>query len=173
VQVLILRLDYSGSIFSYSVKYRFTIVEKEIMNMIIVTPTFNFHGKCEDAINMYVKAFHAKIGCLLRYSDSDQRNWNMPLTEEQAKCVYHAEIFIGQQRIMLADILEPGIVEGTAVSLTITFDTAEEVMNAFSALQEDSTIVYPLHSTTYSSCIGVLVDRFGIRWGLMTEQTER
>lgn len=28
-------------------------------------------------------------------------------------------------------------------------------------------------SIPYSSCRGVFVDKFGIRWGIMTEQTEQ
>lgn len=138
----------------------------------IVTPTLNFHGKCEVAIYHYIKAFNAKVGLLLRYSDSDRRDWNVALTEEQSKYIYHAEIYIGQQRIMLSDIIEFDVVEGTAVSLTVTFDTADEVRKAFAVLQEDSKIIYPLHSTTYSSCIGVLIDKFGIRWGVMTEHAD-
>lgn len=61
---------------------------------------------------------------------------------------------------------------GDGVSLTLTFDSAPQVRRAFDALADDGRVVHPLHSTTCSSCQGVVVDRFGVRWGLMTEQTE-
>lgn len=35
------------------------------------------------------------------------------------------------------------------------------------------TVIHPMKSTTYSSCFVSLVDRFGMRRELMTEQTER
>jgi len=38
---------------------------------------------------------------------------------------------------------------------------------------DGATIIYPMQSTTYSSCFVSLVDKFGMRWELMTEQTEK
>ena len=141
--------------------------------MILLTANFNFNGRCEEAINLYQNAFDAKVTCLLRYSDADKRDWNKELTSEQANYIYHAELLIGTQRIMMCDNMEVDLVKSTALSLTVTFDTKEEVLKAYELLKEGSTILNPVHSTTYSSCIVVLLDKFGFRWGLMTEQTER
>lgn len=140
--------------------------------MIVITPNFNYAGRCEEAINLYVKAFNAKIGCLLRYSDADRRDWKEELTAEQLNYIYHAEIFIGNQRFMMCDNLDVDLLKNTALSLTVTFDTKEEVEQAYELLKEDSETIYPMHSTTYSSCMVVFIDKFGFRWGLMTEQTE-
>lgn len=57
--------------------------------------------------------------------------------------------------------------------LTITFEDAESVKRAYEVLKEGSTIIYPMVSTTYSSCFVSLIDKFGVRWGLMTEQTDK
>jgi PhnB protein len=141
--------------------------------MILITPTFNFNGHCEEAINLYEKAFNGRVGCLLRYSDADIRDWNKELNSKQANYIYHAELFIGDQRIIMSDNIDIDFVQSTSLSLTVTFETKDEVQNAYEILKEDSTIIYPLHSTTYSSCIVVVIDKFGFRWGLMTEQTER
>jgi PhnB protein len=141
--------------------------------MPMITPNFNFAGRCEEAIALYQKAFGAKIGCLLRYSDADKADWDRELAPEQESCVYHAELFIGGQRIMMCDNLDVPFQKSTALSLTVTFDTKEEVIKAYDVLREGSETIYPVHSTTYSSCEVVFIDRFGFRWGLMTEQTER
>lgn len=141
--------------------------------MIIITPNFNFNGRCEEAIHLYQKAFDARVGCLLRYSDADSRDWKKELTLEQTNYIYHAELFIGDQRIMMCDNLDLEFEQSTSLSLTITFDTKEEVKKAYGVLEYGSTTIYPLHSTTYSSCIVAFIDKFGFRWGLMTEQTER
>ncbi len=141
--------------------------------MIICTPTIHFNGRCEEAIHLYQEAFKAKIGCLLHYSDRNKSDWDLPLTGEQENYVYHSEILIGEQRIMMADNHEPDPNKNTSMFLTITFDCAEEVKGAYEVLKEGSTIIVPMHSTTYSSCMVSLIDKFGIRWGLMTEQTDR
>lgn len=40
--------------------------------MIAVSANFNFAGRCEEALHLYQKAFHARLGCLLRYSDVNE-----------------------------------------------------------------------------------------------------
>ena len=141
--------------------------------MAVITPNFNFAGRCEEAIKLYQKAFDAKIGSFLRYSDANQADWDRELTSEQEDYIYHAELFLGDQRMMMCDNLDVDLVNGTALSLTVTFDTRDEVKRAYEVLREGSQTIYLMQSTTYSSCMVVFIDKFGFRWGLMTEQTER
>ncbi len=141
--------------------------------MIKITPNFNFNGNCEQAIHLYERAFNAKIECLLRYSDSRVEDFNKNLTREKKNYIYHAEIYIGNQRIMMADNMDIVFQPSSAFSLTVTMDTKDDVIKAFDVLKEGSKIIYPIHSTTYSSCTCSLVDKFGFRWVIMTEQTER
>lgn len=53
--------------------------------------------------------------------------------------------------------------------LTIMYDTEEEVKRAYDIMKENSKTIYALEATDYSSCRVVFVDKFGIRWGIMTE----
>ena len=140
--------------------------------MAIITPNFNFAGRCDEAIVLYQKAFDARVGCLLRYSDANKSDWNKELTPEQENYIYHAELFISNQRIMMCDNMDVNLVKSTALSLTITFDTDDEVKHAYEVLQEGSETIYQMQSTTYSSCMVVFIDKFGFRWGLMTEQAD-
>ena len=71
-----------------------------------VVPNFLFNGKCREAIELYREAFGAKIDCLLQYKDARIEDYDRPLTDEQKNYVYHAEIHIGKQRIMMADNLD-------------------------------------------------------------------
>lgn len=43
----------------------------------------------------------------------------------------------------------------------------------YKIMKEGTKTIYQLEVTPYSSCRVVFVDKFGIRWGIMTEQTER
>ena len=141
--------------------------------MVIVTPCINFAGQCEEAMALYEKAFGATTKFMMRYSDADKRDWDKPLADDQRRMVYHAEMLIGTQRIMFADIIEFDLSTGTSLFLTLTFENAASVKRAYEVLKEGSTIVYPMVSTTYSSCFVSLIDKFGIRWALMTEQTDK
>lgn len=141
--------------------------------MVIITPTFNLHGQCEEAIALYEKAFGATTKYIMRYSDADDRDWNLPLTDEQNNMVYHAEMLIGNQRVFFSDIIEFDLSKGISLFLAVTFEDAESVNRAYNILKEGSTIIYPMTSTTYSSCFVSLIDKFGFRWVLMTEQIDK
>ena len=141
--------------------------------MVLITPNFNFDGRCEEALNLYKKAFNAEIGCILRYSEAIKEDFDRELSDEEKRYIYHAELYLGDQRIMMCDNLDVPYATRLSLSLTVTFDTKEEVKQAYDVLKEGSTTIYPMKSTTYSSCMVVFVDKFGFRWGLMTEQTEQ
>lgn len=139
--------------------------------MPILTPVINLNGQCEEAIELYKKAFGATVTCFLRYSDADKRDYDVQLTQQQKNMIYHSEIMIGGQRIMMSDIVDFELTKSVSEFLTVTFDTVEEVKKAYEVLAEGATIIYPLQSTTYSSCMASIIDKFGFRWGLMTETT--
>lgn len=141
--------------------------------MAVITPNFNFDGRCEEAAALYVKAFGARIGTLMRYGEAvwDERfaQW----TPEQKNMIYHAELFIGDQRVMLADQMELPFSPGLSLSLVVTLETKEDVLRAFRLLSAGGEVIIPPHSTPYSSCTTNVTDRFGFRWCVMTEQTEK
>lgn len=137
--------------------------------MPIVTPVFNFNGQCEEAIELYKKAFGATVTVFLRYLDADKRDYDKQLTDTQKNMIYHSEMLIGNQRLMLSDIIEFELTKSISEFLTVTFDTADEVRKAYEVLEAGGSVIYPLQSTTYSSCMASLIDKFGFRWGLMTE----
>jgi PhnB protein len=141
--------------------------------MPIVTPVINLQGNCEEAIHLYEKAFDTKADFILHYSDARQEDWDRELTEQQKNMVYHAEMKIGSQRLMFSDIIEFDLVKSNSFFLTITFDTTEVVQKAYQILSESSTTLSAMKSTTYSSCAVSFIDKFGFRWGLMTEQPDR
>ena len=138
-----------------------------------MVPTLNFGGNCREAIQLYAKAFGGTIACLVSYRDANDPAYLPRLTEEQKDWVYHAELHLGDERMIMSDHAD--IVFTTCYSnfLTMMCDTKEQVQHAYEILKEGSQTIYPMEATPYSSCRVVFVDRFGIRWGIMTEQTER
>ena len=138
----------------------------------IITPVINMTGQCEEAIHYYENIFSTKVDFILHYSDANPEDWKKPLSEAQKKYVYHAEMRIANQRFMFSDIIEFNVVQGNNVFLVITFDTKEDVEKIYNRLLPESKVLVPLHRTTYSSCTANLIDKYGIRWGLMTEQIE-
>ena len=138
-----------------------------------ITPTLNFGGQCRQAIQQYAKAFGGKISCMITYGEANDPAY-MPLLKENEKdYIYHAELLLGNQRIIMSDHVDIEFQTCYSNFLTIMYDTKEEVQQAYEVLKEGSKTIYPMEATQYSSCRVVFVDKYGIRWGIMTEQTER
>ena len=105
-------------------------------------------------------------------SDANPRDYVAESAVEK-DLVYHAEFYIGEQRITATDSPDAPPPNSIPLSLLITFETADDVKEAYEIMADGATILYPPQSTSYSSCFTQLVDKFGMRWELMTEQTER
>ena len=137
-----------------------------------ITPTLNFGGTCREAIKMYEKAFEGKITCLISYREANDPAYMSLFSEEQKDYIYHAELVLDNQRIIMSDHVDIEFTICYSNFLTIMYDTKEEVQRAYEIMKEGSKTLYKMEATPYSSCRVVFVDKFGIRWGIMTEQTE-
>lgn len=136
-------------------------------------PTINFGGNCREALQMYEKAFQGKISCLITYGEANDPKYDPLLQENQKEYIYHSELVLGHQRIIMSDNVDIAFQPCYSNFLTMMCDTKEEVQRAYEIMKDGSTTIYPMEATSYSSCRVAFVDRFGIRWGIMTEQTER
>lgn len=137
-----------------------------------IVPTLNFGGNCREAIQMYEKAFNGRITCLITYGEANDPAYAPLLSEEQKNCIYHSELVLGGQRIIMSDHVDIAFQTCYSNFLTVMYDSKEEVQRAYALMREGSETIYPMEATPYSACRVVFVDRFGIRWGIMTERTE-
>ncbi|MGI6239386.1 MAG: GNAT family N-acetyltransferase [Christensenellales bacterium] len=134
-----------------------------------VSLNFNFHGQCADALALYAHAFDAAPDVIVRYSDANPAD-QARVPEGLRDRVYHAEMRICGLRAMFSDSLQSRAPDaGQTLGALLTFDTPAEVQSAYRALREGAQIVHPMCITTYSACMATLIDRFGVRWSLMTE----
>ena len=147
------------------------VPERDI-NMLKVTPNLHFRGQCKQALELYKQALGAEVKVLLCNSDANPQDMEAE-NEYPGDIVYHAEFYIGGQRLTASDSPDDPVANCHPISLLITFETAEDVKKAYEIMAEGATVIYPPQSTSYSSCFVSLVDKFGMRWELMTEQTER
>ena len=125
------------------------------------------HGKCEEALNFYVKALGAKLVMLLRYSESPEAG---ECAAEMGQKIMHGRIALGDTCIMASDVppergSNPG---GFAISINV--DTREEGERLFNALSENAQIQMPYGETFWAHGFGMLVDQFGVSWMVNCEK---
>jgi PhnB protein len=125
-----------------------------------VTPYLIIRGAA-DAIEFYKKAFGATE--LFRFPGPDGK-------------IGHAELQVGNSRIMLADEYPdmgyngPQTIGGSPVALMIYLADVDTVFNR--AVEAGATVKEPLQDKFYGDRIGTVVDPFGHRWHLATHQED-
>lgn len=123
----------------------------------MILPHLHFKGNCEQAIMAYVEAFHASIESI-KYRTN----------QELEKGIYHAELIIHGQRIMLNDNASSiQLVPFPPIQLVVIFEEEAELRKAFELLKDEDNVVIPMTNTEFSACTVSFWDKFGIRWGFM------
>ncbi len=133
-----------------------------------IVPNLHFNGDCEKAIELYERAFKAKRTVFLRYQDARPEDVGEAEGDEKQRLIYHSELMIGDQRVILNDHTD-NLPCGLNVSLLVSFDRKEDVIDVYTILKDGATIITPMQETSYSSCFVSLVDRYGVRWELIKE----
>ena len=125
-----------------------------------------FSGRCEEALKYYQQHVGAKIGMLMRFSDSPDPLPEGMLAPGFEDKIMHCEFTLGDSKVLASD----GCGDGTALSgfsLALTVATKEDAHRVFAALAKDGQINMPLAETFWSPLYGQVTDQFGMAWMVM------
>lgn len=131
-----------------------------------VQPYLSFEGRCEEALEFYRRAVGAEVTALVRFSESPDPASVPPGTADK---VMHSSFRIGESELGATDGECTGSGSFTGISLTLTGKDDAGTARLFDALADGGKVEMPLTPTFFSSSFGMLSDRFGVRWMLMTE----
>lgn len=129
----------------------------------------NFDGNAEQAIDFYAEAFQASSVKKVYFGDIPQ-NPSFPLPEQELAMIMESSLEFADGRLMMSDVLPSmknvtgEVVKGNQVLISIVIDDKEALGEYFKNLSVGGHILMPLSDTPWSSCFGMLVDRFGIMW---------
>jgi PhnB protein len=129
----------------------------------------NFDGNAAQAIDFYAKVFNAEEVKQVKYRDLPQ-DPNIPLPENELDMIMESSIAFAGGKIMISDLLsvmkqEAGdLVKGNNLLISIANESKPALESYFSRLSVGGHVIAPLSSMPWSSCFGMLVDRFGIVW---------
>ena len=129
-----------------------------------IEPYLNFNGHADEAIAFYEKALGAKVEMLMRFKESP-----VPTSPESADKVMHASLMVGESRVMLSDGHNTGTAKFEGINLSASFSADPDTEKAFAALSDGGKIQMPLTTTFFSSRFGMVTDRFGITWMVITQ----
>ena len=105
---------------------------------------------CDQAIELYQKAFDATIDVIYR----NERN-----------LIAHAEISVFGQCVAFME-QESECITGNTMQFSFYFSKGDEkiIRKAYNVLKDNSKIEFPLGSCEWTSLIFCLIDKFGVNW---------
>lgn len=129
-----------------------------------VQPYLFFDGRCDEAIEFYRTALGAEVTFLMRFKENPDPAGCPPGVEDK---VMHAALQIGGTTIFASDGRCQGQPNFAGFSLSLTVAEDQQAQRLFAALSEGGQVHQPLTKTFFSSCFGMLADRFGVGWMIM------
>ncbi len=130
-----------------------------------------FGGRCEEALDFYRQALHAKVGMVMRWSECPEPPPTGMLPPGYDKKIMHAEFHVGGMTLMASDGCggpqdqQPAFA-GFRLALSVPTEALAD--RAFAALAAaGGRVDMPLAKTFWSPRYGMVTDRFGIGWMVM------
>lgn len=133
----------------------------------LVQPYLYFGGRCEEALEFYTKAVGAKVEFKMLFSDSPEPLPPGVFQPGFENKVMHTSFRIGGSVVMASDGCDDKIsYNGFSLALSVTDEAEAE--RAFNGLAEGGMIKMPLTKTFWSPKYGMLIDKFGVHWMVIT-----
>ncbi|KUP24681.1 VOC family protein [Paenibacillus sp. DMB5] len=129
----------------------------------------NFDGITEQVIDFYSEALNAIEVKKAKFGDIPQDpNYLMP--ENELNMIMESSIAFEGGKIMMSDILPSmkavtgELVTGNNMLISLVIDDKQKLEEYFNRLSLGGNVIMPLSQTPWSSCFGMLVDKFGVNW---------
>lgn len=134
----------------------------------IIQPYLNFEGRCEEAVEFYKRKLGAEVSMLMHNSDAPEGAQNCPVPPPPGK-VMHAALQIGGSVLMATDGMCQGTPNFQGFSLSLTAANDDEATRLFEALgSEGGNVTMPMAATFFASRFGMVTDRFGVAWMVLS-----
>ena len=133
-----------------------------------VQPYLFFDGRCEEAIEFYKKALGAEVVFMMRFNESPDPPPPGMVPPGSEKKIMHAAMRIGETEVMASDGRAMGKPEFKGVTLSLSASSEAEADRLFNALADGGQVQMPIGKTFFSPRFGVVSDRFGVSWMVVT-----
>ena len=122
-----------------------------------------FNNNCGEALDVYEKAFSAKVLHKQTYGDMPSSP-DFPVAEEDKELVLNAQFEIAGTVLMASDVGQLSADKGNNMYVTVTTEDKELVTKAWEMLKENGEVINNLQPAFFAELHGSLRDRFGINW---------
>lgn len=118
-----------------------------------VQPYVYFQGRCEEALEFYRGAVGADATVVARFGDK----------------VGHAVLRFGDTKVLASDGQGADQPDFRGFSLSLTVAEDAEAERLFAALSDGGTVQVPMAPTPFASRLGLVADKFGVPWMVVSQ----
>ncbi len=134
-----------------------------------LNPYLAFPGNCREAFDFYRNVFGGEFGLVSTFRDGPD-DWNIPAAE--LDLIMHISLPVGNSVLMGSDIsstMGSQPIAGTNFAITFDAQDRQHADTIFASLTAGGEVQVPLGETFWGAYFGVVVDRFGFQWQVITE----
>jgi PhnB protein len=118
-----------------------------------VEPYVYFQGRCDEALEFYRGAIGADATVFARFEDK----------------VAHAVLSIGDTTVLASDGQGESQPDFSGFSLSLTVSDDGEAERLFAALSDGGAVQVPMAATPFASRLGLVADKFGVPWMVVSQ----
>ena len=133
-----------------------------------VQPYLFFNGHCAEALEFYKSTLGAEVQTVLRFKDNPDKPSPEVVATHLDDKIMHACMRIGETEVMASDGMGTGKPSFQGVSLSLSVPDEAEADRVFDALKKGGTVKMPIGKTFFSPRFGMVADRFGVSWMVVT-----
>ena len=133
-----------------------------------VQPYLFFEGRCEEALSFYRDKLGAQDLVIMRHSENPEPPARSRMPPGSENSIMHSSFRLGDTVVMASDGMCSGAPEFKGVTLSISVPAEAEARRCYDALADGGQPIMPLQKTFFSPAFGMVRDRFGVSWMLLT-----
>ncbi len=139
-----------------------------------MNPYLNFDGKTEEAFNFYKSVFGGEFSAVHRMTEAPESS---QLPENERNGIMHIALPINEHTTLMASDILPScghvLNEGNNVQISLHPESREETERLFNGLSAEGNVDMPLEDTFWGAYFGSFKDKFGVRWMVNFEQSQK
>jgi len=135
----------------------------------MLIPTIHFNGNCNEAITFYKEVLGLEVEEIAYFKDAPADSGMEETLPPDF--VMHSQVKVFDTVISMTDGGEKRP-NGDNFTFMILKETKEEVATLYNKLLEGGKEIVPLAPAFWASMYGMVEDKFGVTWQIMTKEEE-
>lgn len=135
-----------------------------------LVPYILMNGRATEAIEYYKETLKATVIFQQSFGEGPKDEL-LNLKEDELNLIAHSVLKIGDNRIMIADIIpELPFQDGNQVSICITTDDITQAKEIYENLKSEGKVLIELNEVYFSPAYGMVTDKFGVTFQIYTNR---